>query len=48
MDIKPFKVEQWMNEYEVGAKYNTAETCVNSVSLDDLFELTRSRQSKIP
>ena len=29
-----------MNEYEVGAKYNIAETCVDSVSLDELFELT--------
>ena len=46
MDIKPFKVEQWMNEYEVGAKYNIAETCVNSVSLDDLFELTGVDKAK--
>lgn len=41
MKIKPFAVEEWMNEYEVGAKYNIAETCVDSVSLDELFELTR-------
>ena len=34
MKIKPFAVEEWMNEYEVGAKYNIAETCVDSVSLD--------------
>ena len=40
MKIKPFAVEEWMNEYEVGAKYNIAETCVDSVSLDELFELT--------
>ena len=40
MYIKPFAVEEWMNEYEVGAKYNIAETCVDSVSLDELFELT--------
>lgn len=39
MFIKPFLVEQWMNAYEVGAKYNIAETCVDSVSLDELFEL---------
>ena len=40
MNIKPFKVEQWMNDYEVGARYNIAETCVDSVSLDELFELS--------
>ena len=37
MNIKPFAVEEWMNEYEVGALYNIAETCVDSVSLDELF-----------
>lgn len=40
MYIKPFAVEEWMNEYEVGAKYNIAETCVDSISMDTLFELT--------
>ncbi len=40
MYIKPFAVEEWMNEYEVGAKYNIAETCVDSVSLDELFAVT--------
>ena len=40
MIIKPFAVEEWMNAYEVGAKYNIAETCVDSVSVDELFELT--------
>lgn len=39
MNIKPFKVEEWMNAYETGAKYNIAETCVNSVSVDELFDL---------
>ena len=29
-----------MNAYETGAKYNIAETCVDSVSLDELFALT--------
>lgn len=40
MNIKPFAVEEWMNAWEVGARYNIAETCVDSVSLDALFELT--------
>ena len=40
MKIKPFAVEEWMNRYEVGAKYNIAETCVDSVSASELFALT--------
>lgn len=40
MKIKPFAVEEWMNEYEDGARFNIAETCVDSVSLDELFQLT--------
>lgn len=42
MNIKPFAVEEWMNAYETGAKYNIAETCVDSISLDELFELSRT------
>lgn len=40
MKIKPFAVEEWMNEWEDGARYNIAETCVDSVSLNELFALT--------
>ena len=40
MKIKPFAVEEWMNRYEEGAKYNIAETCVDSISVDELFALT--------
>ncbi|WP_418460879.1 aminotransferase [Dialister succinatiphilus] len=40
MNIKPFAVEEWMNAYETGARYNIAETCVDSISLDELFELS--------
>ncbi len=39
MNIKPFAVEEWMNEYEDDAQFNIAETCVDSISLDELFEL---------
>lgn len=39
MYIKPFAVEEWMNEYEVGARFNIAETCVDSISPDQLFAL---------
>ena len=40
MKIKPFAVEEWMNAYECDARYNIAETCVDSISLDDLFALS--------
>ena len=40
MNIKPFAVEEWMNAYEMGARYNIAETCVDSVSLNELFAIT--------
>ena len=40
MKINPFKVEEWMNKYEAGAKYNIAETCVDSITLDELWQLT--------
>mgnify|MGYP004532532389 FL=1 len=40
MKIKPFAVEEWMNAWEVGAKYNIAETCVDSISMNELFEMT--------
>ena len=39
MKIKPFAVEEWMNQYETGARYNIAETCVDSVSVNELFAL---------
>ena len=39
MKIKPFAVEEWMNAYEEGARYNIAETCVDSISADELFRL---------
>lgn len=40
MIIKPFKVEQWMNEFEDDAIYNIGETCVHSVTLEELLELS--------
>ncbi len=46
MKIKPFAVEEWMNEWEVGARYNIAETCVDSVSMNELFELTGEDRSE--
>ena len=40
MHIRPFLVEEWMNAYETRARFNIAETCVDSVSLDELWRLS--------
>ncbi|KAI9848941.1 MAG: hypothetical protein M1838_000321 [Thelocarpon superellum] len=38
--VKPFAVEQWMDIYQPKAKYDLAETCVSSISLDGLMQLS--------
>jgi aspartate/methionine/tyrosine aminotransferase len=38
--IEPFFVEQWMNAHETTATWNIAETCVDSLTLDELLELS--------
>lgn len=43
MRIRPFGVEQWMNEYELRCRYNLAETCVESLTVAQLLELTGHR-----
>ncbi|MBN7773434.1 aminotransferase [Clostridium aminobutyricum] len=40
MKIKTFKVEQWMNEFENDAVYNLGETCIDSMTLRELLELS--------
>ena len=40
MKIRPFAVEEWMNAWETKADCNIAETCVDSVSMRQLFEMT--------
>ncbi len=39
MEIRTFKVEQWMNEYENDCRYNLAETCIDSLTIRELLEL---------
>ncbi len=39
MKIAPFKVEQWMNAYENDAVYNLAETCIDSLTVEELLRL---------
>lgn len=39
MDIKLFAVEDWMNKYEISATYNIAETCVDSLTVEELISM---------
>jgi len=40
MHIEPFKVEIWMNEWENHCTYNLAETCVASITIDELLQIS--------
>lgn len=40
MDIRTFKVERWMNRYEDHCTYNLAETCIDSLTIRELLELS--------
>lgn len=40
MLIEPFKVEIWMNEWETRCTYNLAETCVASITIEELLVLS--------
>ena len=40
MYIEPFKVEIWMNEWETRCTYNLAETCVASITFEELLALS--------
>jgi aspartate/methionine/tyrosine aminotransferase len=40
MFIEPFKVELWMNEWETQCAYNLAETCVASITIEELLSLS--------
>nr|OQO17060.1 hypothetical protein B0A51_14226 [Rachicladosporium sp. CCFEE 5018] len=45
--IPPFAVEQWMNDHETTCKYNLAETCCASVSIDQLLALSENKEAKV-
>lgn len=47
MKIAPFGVEQWMNEWEIGAVSNLAETCVDSMTVDELLDLSGDREGVV-
>jgi aspartate/methionine/tyrosine aminotransferase len=39
MQIEPFAVEIWMNEWEYNCELNLAETCVHSLTIAELLDL---------
>jgi aspartate/methionine/tyrosine aminotransferase len=39
VQVDQFEVETWMNEHETRAKWNLAETCVDSLTLEELLAL---------
>lgn len=45
--IEPFSVEAWMDKHENNCKYNIAETCCASISLDQLRELSEDKDTPI-
>lgn len=47
MKIEKFKIEEWMNEYESLAKYDMTTTCINSFSLREFFDFTKTDISAI-
>ena len=40
MKIAKFKVEEWFNLYEANAIYDLADTCVEALSVKELFHIT--------
>lgn len=47
MKIEPFGVELWMNEFETKCDYNLAETCVESITVEELLEIAGQSSDSI-
>ena len=47
MHIEPFGVEIWMNEWETKCDWNLAETCVESLTIAGLLELTGKTEASL-
>ncbi|MBQ8460673.1 aminotransferase [bacterium] len=47
MRIENFKVEEWFNKYEKDAVYDLADTCVESLSINELFEITGNKEKSL-
>ena len=48
MKIDNFKVEDWFNKYEKLSKYDMADTCVESLSIDGLFDIIGNKNEYLP
>lgn len=47
MRIDKFKVEEWFNKYEKDAVYDLADTCVESLSIDELLKISGNCEKHI-
>lgn len=47
MKIEKFKVEEWFNNYEKDAVYDLADTCVESLSINELLEIVGNKEVHI-
>ena len=47
MQIDKFKVEEWFNKYEKDAVYDLADTCVSSLSCEELFKITECDEKEV-
>ena len=47
MKIRPFDIEIWMNEFENHCAYNLAETCVSSLTIEQLLSLSGKKETVI-
>lgn len=47
MKIETFGVEMWMNEWETKCEFNLAETCVESLTINELLEITGRNEADL-
>jgi hypothetical protein len=47
MRIRDFGVEIWMNRWETRCRYNLAETCVDSITVEELLDLAGLEESDL-
>jgi len=47
MKIDTFGVEMWMNEWETKCEFNLAETCVESLTIDQLFQISGKNEKDL-
>ncbi|GAA3690939.1 aminotransferase [Arthrobacter ginkgonis] len=45
MKIRNFEVEMWMNRYETTCTHNLAETCVESLTVEQLLDMAGKRET---